>query len=91
MNGDPIGGRGLTEAAVEARIRFGAFGIVPFLDAGNLYAGPTPRFTDLRFGTGLGARYYSSFGPIRIDIGTPLARRPGESRIALYVSLGQAF
>jgi translocation and assembly module TamA len=91
VNGDPVGGRGLAEAAIEARIRFGNFGVVPFLDAGNLYADPAPKFTNLRFGTGLGARYYSSFGPIRIDVGTPLSRRKGESRVAVYVSLGQAF
>lgn len=89
--GNPVGGRGLTEAAVEARIRFGNIGIVPFLDAGNLYDSSTPGFSHLRYGAGIGARYYSSFGPIRIDIGTPIDRRTGESRIALYVSLGQAF
>jgi translocation and assembly module TamA len=91
VNGDPIGGKGLTEFGAEARIRFGVFGIVPFLDGGNLYAGSKPQFTDLRFGTGLGVRYYSSFGPIRVDVGTPLDRRQGESRVAVYVSLGQAF
>jgi translocation and assembly module TamA len=45
----------------------------------------------MRFGTGLGLRYYSNFGPIRIDVGTPINRRPGEPRVAVYVSLGQAF
>jgi translocation and assembly module TamA len=91
VNGDPVGGKALTEFGAEARIRFGTFGIVPFLDGGNLYAGSTPKFRALRFGTGLGVRYYSSFGPIRVDVGTPLARRSGESRVAVYVSLGQAF
>ncbi|WP_420141227.1 autotransporter assembly complex protein TamA [Sphingomonas sp.] len=91
VDGDPVGGRALTEFAVEARVRFGAFGVVPFLDAGNLYASSTPRFSDLRYGTGIGVRYYSSFGPIRVDVGTPLDRRTGESRVAVYVSLGQAF
>lgn len=91
VNGDPIGGKALTEFGAEARIRFGTFGIVPFLDGGNLYAGSVPKFQQLRFGTGLGVRYYSSFGPIRVDVGTPLDRRSGESRVAVYVSLGQAF
>jgi translocation and assembly module TamA len=36
-------------------------------------------------------RYHTRFGPIRIDVGTPIARRQGESRVAVYVSLGQAF
>ncbi len=88
---DPIGGRSVAEAAIEARIRFGNFGVVPFLDAGQLYTSTYPTFSGMRFGTGLGVRYYSSFGPIRVDVGTPLDRQPGESRIAVYVSLGQAF
>ena len=46
---------------------------------------------DWQFGAGIGARYYSSFGPIRIDVGTPLNRQKGDSRVAVTVSLGQAF
>ncbi|WP_246611177.1 autotransporter assembly complex protein TamA [Aquisediminimonas profunda] len=87
----PIGGRSLTEFAVEARIRLGSFGIVPFLDGGNVYTSPMPKFSKFRLGTGIGARYYSSFGPIRIDVGTPLNRQTGDSRITVAVSLGQAF
>ncbi|CUS44307.1 Outer membrane protein assembly factor YaeT precursor [hydrothermal vent metagenome] len=63
----------------------------PFLDGGNIYTSPLPKFTQFRFGTGIGLRYYSSFGPIRIDVGTPINRQPGDSRVAVYVSLGQAF
>jgi translocation and assembly module TamA len=91
QNGDPLGGKALTEFSAEARVRFGNFGIVPFLDGGNLYTSSLPKFSGLRYGAGLGARYYSSFGPIRVDVGTPLNRRRGESRVAVYVSLGQAF
>ncbi len=91
-NNDPIGGRSLTEFAIEARVKaFGNFGIVPFLDAGNIYTSPLPKFTGLQYGAGLGVRYYSNFGPIRLDVGTPLNPRAGDSRIAVYVSLGQAF
>lgn len=91
VNGNPIGGRSLTEFALEARIRIGNFGVVPFLDGGQLYTSALPKFTGLRFGAGLGVRYHTSFGPIRVDVGTPLGRRPGESRIGINVSLGQAF
>src|SRR3546814_4965749 len=67
-NNDPIGGRSLTEFSIEARVKaFGNFGVVPFLDAGNIYTSPLPKFSDLRFGTGLGVRYYSNFGPIRSE------------------------
>jgi translocation and assembly module TamA len=87
----PIGGRSLNEFALEARYRFGDFGIVPFIDAGNSYSSSTPRLSDLRFGAGIGARYYTNFGPLRIDVATPLNPREGDSRIALYISIGQAF
>ncbi|MDB5705867.1 MAG: hypothetical protein JWN66_2983 [Sphingomonas bacterium] len=91
-NNAPIGGRSLTEFSIEARVKaFGNFGVVPFLDGGNIYTSPLPKFTQFRFGTGIGLRYYSSFGPIRIDVGTPLNRQPGDARVAVYVSLGQAF
>ena len=88
---DPIGGRSVTEFALEARIRWGNWGIVPFLDGGNISTSPLPRFDDLRFGAGIGVRYHTRFGPIRVDVGTPLNRRSGDSRVAVYVSLGQAF
>ena len=88
---DPIGGRSLAEFAMEARVRYGNFGIVPFLDAGNIYTSPLPELDDLRFGAGLGVRYHTRFGPIRVDVGTPLDRRRDDPRIAVYVSLGQAF
>ena len=84
-------GASLAEFALEARIRFGNFGVVPFLDGGNIYEQSLPRFTGFRYGTGLGFRYYTSFGPIRVDVGTPINPQPGDSRVAVYVSLGQAF
>ena len=91
-NNDPTGGRSLAEFAIEARVKaFGSFGVVPFFDAGNIYTDPLPRFTGMRYGAGVGVRYYSNFGPIRIDVGTPINPQRGDSRIAVYVSLGQAF
>ena len=87
----PTGGNSLTEASFEARIRFGKFGVVPFVDVGNVSQGTIPNFKNLSVGAGIGARYYTSFGPIRIDIATPVNPRPGDARIAFYVSIGQAF
>ena len=93
--GDPIGGRGLAEFALEARYRLkafgGNFGIVPFFDGGSLSDKSWPDFSRWQFGAGVGLRYYSNFGPIRVDVGTPLNPRSGDSRIAVTVSLGQAF
>ena len=90
-NGDPVGGRSVNEFAVEARYRFGNFGIVPFIDAGNSYESSLPKGSDLRFGAGIGGRFYTNFGPLRLDVATPLNKRPGDGRVALYISIGQAF
>jgi translocation and assembly module TamA len=95
MSGSPIGGRGLAEFGLEARIRLkqfgGNFGIVPFVDGGSLTTEAFPDFNEWRFAAGIGARYYSSFGPIRVDIGVPLNRQKGDGPLAVTVSLGQAF
>ncbi|QGP78140.1 autotransporter assembly complex protein TamA [Sphingobium sp. CAP-1] len=88
---DPVGGKSLAEFSLETRVRFGNFGVVPFVDAGNISTSFVPRFRDLRLGAGMGVRYYSSFGPIRIDVGTPLNPQSGDPKVAVYVSLGQAF
>ncbi|MBD8701022.1 BamA/TamA family outer membrane protein [Sphingomonas sp. CFBP 13714] len=90
-NGDPVGGRSLNEFALEARYRFGDFGIVPFIDAGNSYESSTPNLSSLRYGAGIGGRFYTSFGPMRIDVATPLNPREGDGKVALYISIGQAF
>ncbi len=90
-NGDPVGGRSLNEFALEARYRFGDFGIVPFVDAGNSYESTTPNLSSLRYGAGIGGRFYTSFGPMRVDIATPLNPREGDGKVALYISIGQAF
>jgi translocation and assembly module TamA len=95
VDNDPIGGRSLAEFSLEARVRLkafgGHFGIVPFIDGGTLSTDAMPDFKDWQIGVGIGARYYSSFGPIRLDIGTPLNRQQGDGRIAVVVGLGQAF
>lgn len=88
---DPVGGKSLAEFSLEGRIRFGNFGVVPFIDAGNISTSFLPRFRDLRIGAGMGVRYYSNFGPIRVDVGTPINPQSGDPKIAVYVSLGQAF
>ncbi len=91
----PTGGNSLTELAVEGRYRFQAFGqdlgVVAFLDAGEVSTGTTPAFDRLSLGAGIGARFYTGFGPVRIDIATPVNPRAGDPRLVFYVSIGQAF
>lgn len=93
--GEPTGGRSLTEFSLEARIKTGLFGgavgVVPFVDAGTIGPKETPTLNGMRIGAGLGLRYQTNFGPIRIDVGTPINRRPGDSRLGVYIALGQAF
>jgi len=92
-NNVPIGGRSSLVLNLEARIKITeTIGIVPFVDAGSYYESPLPQLgrTPL-FGVGLGARYYTAFGPLRLDLATPLHKRSGDSPIQVYISLGQAF
>ena len=69
----------------------GNFGVVPFFDGGSLTNEALPDLKSWRFAAGIGARYYSSFGPIRVDVGVPLNRQKGDGIVAVTVSLGQAF
>ena len=88
---NPTGGLSSVEFALEARYRFGNFGVVPFIDAGRLGDSATPSLSHMRYGAGIGGRFYTNFGPMRFDIATPIDRQPGESRISVYISIGQAF
>ncbi len=94
--GEPTGGRSLVEFSLEARVDTGLFDnalqIVPFFDAGTVSISSTPDFRFIKYGAGLGVRYKTGFGPIRVDVGIPLNRDPMfDSPVAVYVSLGQAF
>ena len=91
----PLGGNSLVETSFEARFRFKAFGndigLVPFVDAGQVYTSTIPRFTSLKVGAGIGLRYYTSFGPIRVDVARAVTRAVGDPAFGVYVSIGQAF
>jgi translocation and assembly module TamA len=93
--GNPEGGASLVEFAAEARIETGLLGgaveVVPFIDAGTVGRGSTPDFADIRWGAGIGIRYKTTFGPIRVDVAAPLNPTPFDSPVVVYVSLGQAF
>ncbi len=63
---------------------------------GDLITGAGSGFTNtgangLRYGAGLGLRYETPVGPLRLDYGFKLDRRPGESTGELHFTLGQAF
>ncbi len=93
INNNPIGGKSSLELSLEARIKItDTIGIVPFVDAGSFYPSSVPQLGhQLFYGPGLGLRYYTAFGPVRLDVATPLKRRSADSPIQVYISLGQAF
>lgn len=90
---DAIGGRSLLEFGVEARWRFWEdYGVVPFLDAGQVYEDSYPDFSEtIQYAAGLGFRYYSPIGPIRLDFAHPLNKRQRDRELQFYISIGQAF
>lgn len=91
INDRPTGGRGLTEASIEGRYRFGDFGFVGFVDAGTINEDPWPTLNDIKVGAGVGVRYFTSFGPMRIDVARALNRGPLDPVVAVYISIGQNF
>jgi translocation and assembly module TamA len=88
-----VGGRSLFLASAELRVKVtDTIGFVPFFDAGNAFATSFPNFSEsLATSVGLGLRYYTAIGPIRADVAFPLDQREAHGRVALYVSIGQAF
>lgn len=88
-----VGGNGIIEASGEVRYRFlDNWGAVAFVDTGLVTADSTfSGDSDLKTGTGVGVRYYTPIGVLRGDLATPLQPEPGDSRIALYIGIGQAF
>jgi translocation and assembly module TamA len=88
----PIGGRSSLELGAEFRARITeTIGLVPFLDAGNVYPTNLPNNGHLFYGAGLGLRYYTTIGPIRLDLAFPIGKRASDSAIQVYISIGQAF
>lgn len=92
-DGTPTGGATRLEASLEARVWVTeTIGIVPFFDAGGIFDTSTAEFGDnVQYGAGLGLRYRTPIGPIRLDVGVPLNPGRGDDRFGVYVGLGQAF
>jgi translocation and assembly module TamA len=92
----PLGGLSMLLGSLELRFKVTeSIGIVPFVDAGTAYLDTVPDFSqqEMLYGAGLGLRYYTAIGPIRLDVAVPLKKRPGgvDSDYQIYVSIGQSF
>lgn len=91
-DGTVTGGRYLLEGSLEARFRAtDEIGIVGFIDGGYVAADTFPGLDQLRLGIGAGLRYYTSLGPLRLDVAVPLNKRARDPDYAIYVGIGQAF
>ena len=86
------GGTAFVAASVEARVKVSAnIGVVGFVDAGAVGEGTvTGANSDWQAGAGLGLRYGTAVGPIRLDLAMPVHGAVG-SGVQIYVGLGQAF
>ncbi|AWM26732.1 membrane protein [Sinorhizobium fredii USDA 205] len=89
---EETGGRSYVNGSLEVRIAVtDTIGIVPFIDAGSVSTGTTPDFSDIRAGAGIGLRYATPFGPIRLDFAVPLKKYPGGTEYGIYAGIGQSF
>ncbi len=87
------GGAGFAGAQLEARIAAtDSLSLVGFYDIGYLSADATPlQDGDWHAGAGIGLRYNTGIGPIRLDIGTPVGDDDAGEKVQVYIGIGQAF
>jgi outer membrane protein insertion porin family len=90
---NPTGGNIFLMGNAEFRIDiWKGFGLVTFLDAGNVWQNSDDfSLGSIKYTTGIGLRYNTPVGPIRVDYGHKLSRRPGEGMGAVHFSVGHAF
>ena len=90
--GQVIGGRSLLALSLELRSWItDSIGIVGFLDAGRAYESVYQDLDDLKMGAGLGLRYKTPIGSIRLDLARPLNKREEDDEFQVYISIGHTF
>ncbi|MDZ4087703.1 MAG: BamA/TamA family outer membrane protein [Tabrizicola sp.] len=87
-----IGGKYFLAGSLEARAKVtDKIGVVGFVDWGSIgLDGFTGGFSDSHAGAGLGLRYETGLGPIRLDVASPISGKTGDG-VQIYVGLGQSF
>ncbi len=92
--GSQIGGRSFLGFSAEARVKVtDTIGVVGFFDYGFVGSDPLPSEStgDYQTGAGLGVRYATGIGPIRVDVAVPVSGPDTGSNFEIYVGIGQAF
>ncbi|MEW6584424.1 MAG: outer membrane protein assembly factor BamA [Nitrospirota bacterium] len=92
-DGNPTGGNLYLMENLEVRTNLGkGIGLVAFLDGGNVWVNWEDfEIEDMKFTTGLGVRYSTAVGPLRVDYGHKLQKERGESSGEIHFSIGHAF
>ncbi len=107
LDGNPVGGTAMAAFNAEFRQRIGtSFGAAVFADAGEVSeslsdVSHTRRCSSATtaqgstacwaVGVGVGARYYTAIGPLRLDFAVPTYRGSNDDKFEVYIGLGQAF
>jgi outer membrane protein assembly complex protein YaeT len=92
-SGEALGGTSVAEASVELRIPLwrDLRGVI-FLDAGVVDLNPWSwPLSQTKYGSGVGLRYPTPVGPIRVDLGVPLNPEEDDDSIQLYLGVGHPF
>ena len=91
--GDRIGGLSLAALSGEVRANVtDTIGIVGFADAGYVGASALPLTDgDWHAGAGIGVRYQTGLGPLRLDVATPVTGAGAGQSVNIYIGIGQAF
>ncbi|MEM9794911.1 MAG: autotransporter assembly complex family protein [Pseudomonadota bacterium] len=90
-DGDLVGGRSFLGLSGELRRDVtDAIGLVGFVDFGLVSVDSQWSDGETHTGAGIGIRYNTGIGPIRVDVGAPVSG-PGDDGVAIYIGIGQAF
>ena len=93
IGGDTIGGRSFVGLSAEVRVGVTeSIGVVAFADAG--YVGEEEFYNGdgtWQSGAGLGLRYNTAIGPIRLDVAVPTSGPDTGENVQVYIGIGQSF
>jgi translocation and assembly module TamA len=87
-----IGGKFFVAGSLELRAKItDRLGVVGFVDAGSVgIDGVLDGSAESHAGAGIGLRYDTGIGPIRLDVAAPVSGNTGDG-VQVYIGLGQAF